>query len=76
MNYRKVTLDVFLDVTNVYASKAAGIPQYTFQRTPDNSAFATNDGTPLKADGSNAIPVLLDNRDGRALPTIGLIVEF
>jgi hypothetical protein len=75
-NYRKVTLDVFLDVTNVYASKAAGIPQYTFQRTPDNSAFATNDGMPLKADGSNAIPVLLDNRDGRALPTIGLIVEF
>jgi hypothetical protein len=75
-NYRKVTLDVFLDITNVYASKAAGIPQFTFQRTPDNTAFATTDGAPLKADGSNAIPVLLDNRDGRALPTIGLIVEF
>lgn len=75
-NYRKVTLDVFLDVTNVYASKAAGIPQYTFKRTDDNTSFVTTDGQPVKADGSNAIPVLLENRDGRALPTIGLIVEF
>ena len=75
-NYRKVTLDLFLDITNVYASKAAGIPQFTFQRTADNTAFATSDGAPLKADGSNAIPILLENRDGRLLPTIGLIVEF
>ena len=75
-NYRKVTLDLFLDITNIYAAQAAGIPQYTFKRTDDNAAFATSDGLPLKADGSNAIPVLLENRDGRALPTIGLIVEF
>jgi hypothetical protein len=75
-NYRKVTLDVFLDITNLYGSKAAGIPQYTFQRTADNTAFATSDGAALRADGSNAIPVLLENRDGRVLPTIGVIVEF
>ena len=75
-NYRKVTLDLFLDITNIYAAQAAGVPQYTFKRTDDNAAFATSDGLPLKADGSNAIPVFLENRDGRALPTIGLIVEF
>lgn len=75
-NYRKVTLDVFIDITNVYASKAAGIPQYTFKRTADNTAFMTTDSAPLKADGSNAIPTLLENRDGQILPTIGLIVEF
>lgn len=75
-NYRKVTLDLFLDVTNVYAAKAAGIPQYTFKRTADNTAFTTSDGLALKADGSNAIPILLPNRDGQVLPTIGLIVEF
>jgi hypothetical protein len=75
-NYRKVTLDVFIDITNVYASKAAGIPQYTFKRTADNTAFMTTDSAPLKADGSNAIPILLENRDGQFLPTIGLIVEF
>ncbi len=75
-NYRKVALDLFLDISNVYASKAAGIPQFTFQRTADNTAFATSDGSPLRADGSNAIPILLENRDGRLLPTIGLIVEF
>ena len=75
-NYRKVTLDVFIDITNVYASKAAGIPQYTFKRTADNTAFLTTDSAPLKADGSNAIPIILENRDGQFLPTIGLIVEF
>jgi hypothetical protein len=36
----------------------------------------TTDSAPLKADGSNAIPILLENRDGQFLPTIGLIVEF
>jgi hypothetical protein len=75
-NYRKVTLDLFLDITNVYAALAAGVPQYTFKRTSDNTAFATTDGAALKPDGSNAIPVLLENRDGRTLPTLGVIVEF
>ncbi len=75
-NYRRVTLDLFLDITNLYGAKSAGIPQYTFQRTADNSAFFTNDGLPLKSDGSNAVPVLLNNRDGQLLPTIGVIVEF
>ena len=75
-NYRRVTLDLFLDITNFYGAKSAGIPQYTFKRTSDNAGFVTTDGLALKADGSNAIPTLLENRDGQLLPTIGVIVEF
>jgi len=75
-NYRQFTLDLFLDVTNFYSSKAVGIPQYTFQRNADNTAFLTTDGKPIQRNGSNAIPFILDNRDGLLLPTIGLIMEF
>jgi hypothetical protein len=75
-NYRNTTLDLFLDITNFYASKSAGIPNYTFKRTADNTAFETTDGAALKQDGSNGIPVLLNNVDQNLLPTIGFIVEF
>ena len=75
-NYRKLTLDLFLDITNFYSSKSAGIPNYTFKRTADNSSFESTDGQPVKMDGSNATPVLLNNLDGTLLPTIGFIVEF
>jgi hypothetical protein len=75
-NYKQFTLDLFLDVTNFYSSKAAGIPQYTFQRNADNTAFVTTDNKPIQQNGSNAIPFILDNRDGLLLPTIGLIMEF
>ena len=75
-NFRKTTLDLFLDIQNFYGSKAAGIPQYTFRRTPDNSAFLTTDGQPVQQNGSNAIPLILDNIEGTILPTIGFIIEF
>jgi hypothetical protein len=75
-NYRKLTLDLFLDITNFYASKSTGIPNYTFKRTADNAAFESTDGQPVKLDGSNATPVLLQNLDGTLLPTIGFIIEF
>lgn len=75
-NYRNTTLDLFLDITNFYASKSTGVPSYTFQRTADNKAFATTDGAPLRLDGSNGTPILLSNIDQTLLPTIGVIVEF
>lgn len=75
-NFRKSTLDLFLDITNFYASKATGIPNYTFRRTDDNTAFRTTDGQPVRSDGANAIPILLDNTDQNLLPTIGFILEF
>ncbi len=75
-NYRRFTLDLYLDIQNWYNSKNPGIPQYTFRRTADNAAFQTTDGQPIQQNGSNAIPVILANNDGSLLPTIGFIVEF
>ena len=75
-NLRRFTLDLYLDIQNWYSSKNPGIPQYTFQRTADNSGFQTTDGQPIRQNGSNGIPVILDNNDGRLLPTLGFIVEF
>ncbi|MFM7709324.1 MAG: TonB-dependent receptor [Ferruginibacter sp.] len=75
-NFRKQTIDLFLDIQNLYGAASAGIPNYTFQRNESNTAFLTTDNGPLQPDGSNAIPLILSNRDGNVLPTIGLIVEF
>jgi hypothetical protein len=75
-NYRKTTLDLFLDVTNFYSAKSKGIPNYTFKRTDDNKSFVSTNGQAVSMDGNNAIPVLLENVDGSLLPTIGFIVEF
>lgn len=75
-NFRKVTFDLFLDVTNWYGAKSNEVPSYTFKRTDDNTAFATTDGLAIKADGSNGIPILLKNDDVQITPTIGFIVEF
>lgn len=75
-NFRRTTLDLFLDVTNVLGTGNPVFPTFTLQRNADNTAFATTDGKPLAADGSNGIPVILDSEDGSALPTIGLIFEF
>ncbi|MEY3186641.1 MAG: hypothetical protein RL675_465, partial [Bacteroidota bacterium] len=75
-NFNKFTLDLYLDVTNWYVAKTPGVSQYTFQRVANGTAFATTDGNPLKADGSNAIPLLLSNEDAFSTPSIGFIVEF
>lgn len=75
-NLRRITIDLFLDVTNWYAARSAAIPEYTFKRTADNTAFETTDGMPVKPDGSNAIPTRVKNDDPFVTPTIGLIIEF
>jgi len=75
-NVKNFTLDIFLEVQNWYGSKNAGLPQYTFQRNADNTAFTTTDGQPIQQNGSNAIALILPNLDKTVLPTIGLIVEF
>lgn len=75
-NFRRITLDLYVDIQNFYSAKSTGTPQYTFRRTQDNSAFLTTDGNPVNVNGSNAIPFILDNTDRNLLPTIGFIVEF
>jgi outer membrane receptor for ferrienterochelin and colicin len=75
-NFKKTTIDLFLDITNWYAAKSIAVPSYTFKRTADNSAFTTTNGLSIKADGSNAVPVLLKNDEAQFTPTIGFIIEF
>lgn len=75
-NFKSVTLDLFVDITNLTGAKTPSYPSYTFERNADNSGFATTDGLPLAADGSNAIPVVLNDDDALILPTIGFIIEF
>lgn len=75
-NYRKWSLDVYIDITNLYRSVQPEYPKYTFARTTDNSAFQTTDGQAIKSDGSNAVPLVLKESDAVSIPTIGFIVEF
>lgn len=75
-NFRKVTFDLFLDVTNWYIAKSPAQDSYTFKRNESNTGFITTDGQPIKADGSNAIPERIKNDDPQVTPTIGFIIEF
>ncbi len=75
-NFKKVSLDLFLDIINWYAAKSPAPDSYTFQRNATNTGFQTTDGQPIKADGSNAIPVRIKNDDPQITPTIGFILEF
>lgn len=75
-NFRKTTIDLFLDITNWYGARSFGAPNYTFQRNAANTAFVTTNGGAIRPDGSNAIPILLLNDDRQVTPSIGLIVEF
>lgn len=75
-NFKKMTIDLFLDVTNWYIAKNPAIPTYTFRRNANNTAFLTTDGLPINMNGSNAIPTLLSNDDPQVTPTLGFIIEF
>jgi hypothetical protein len=75
-NFKATSLAFFIDIQNILATKQQGTPYYTFQRTEDNTAFATTDGQPLKADGSNGIPLLLKNESATVTPTLGIIFQF
>lgn len=75
-NFKRLTLDVFVDIQNLLNAVNPAPPNYTFQRTADGTSFVTTDGQALRSDGSNAIPVLLENTEGSLLPSIGIVVEF
>jgi hypothetical protein len=75
-NFRKTTIDLFLDVSNWYVAKNPAAPAYTFKRTADSKGFMTTDGQALQANGSNAIPTYLKFDDPSVLPTLGVIIEF
>ncbi|HEX8659187.1 MAG TPA: TonB-dependent receptor [Hymenobacter sp.] len=76
LNWRRYSLDLFVDVQNAFLLRNPTVPAYSFQRLPDNSGFATTDGGPIRPDGSNGIPLLLPDDDPLIVPTIGFIFEF
>ena len=74
-NFKKTSLDIYLDFQNAAFSRNVSQDYYTFKRNADNT-YATTDGKPIKADGSNAIPVLIANVDQTVTPSIGIVFEF
>lgn len=76
LNFKKTSMDIYIDVQNVLLFKKEGLPSYTFKRKTDNSDFETTDGKAMNPDGSNGIPVILENYDFTVVPTIGFIFEF
>ncbi len=75
-NFKKTTLDVFIDVQNWTAFRSPVLPQYIFDRDLSTRQFITTDGQPLQGDGSNAVPKINVTNTSVPLPTIGVIVEF
>jgi len=84
-NFRKWTLDLFLDIQNLYNSQNPTQSGFTLKRNQDNT-IATTTGAPYNpgvfgnpAAPNNrqlAIPVILANSSGSRLPSIGFVVEF
>ncbi len=84
-NFRKWTLDLFLDIQNAYNSNNPAPPGFTLGRNPDNS-IATRSGLPYQPgryqdpsvpnNRQDAVPAILPNDSGSLLPSIGFVVEF
>lgn len=75
-NFKKTSLGLYLDIQNLLMQKNETNPDFTFKRTADNTGFETTDGQPIKMDGSNGIPVILTNKTGHILPSIGVTFQF
>lgn len=84
-NFKKWSLDLFLDVQNFYNSTNPIQPDLTLKRNTDNSiATTTGDaynpgifGNPSAPNNrQDAIPVILPNDSGSRLPSLGFIIEF
>lgn len=76
INFKRTALSFYIDIQNVLKNKNQNLPKYTFKRTADNTSFETTDGQPLKKDGSNGIPFILNTTSGNITPSIGLTFEF
>jgi hypothetical protein len=74
--YKRSTLDLYIDLVNAFAFPNPTLPNYSFKRNEDNSGFETTDGQPLKQDGSNGVPVLLQDNSSIITPSIGFIFEW
>ncbi|MBL7933863.1 MAG: TonB-dependent receptor, partial [Bacteroidia bacterium] len=46
-NFKRTTLDLFIDIQNALLFKQESAPSYTFKRNADNTGFETTDGMPV-----------------------------
>lgn len=76
INFKRTSLNLYLDLQNLLAQKNGNFPKYTFKRNADNTGFATTDGNALNINGTNAIPTILNNDSGNIIPSIGVVFEF
>ena len=74
--FKKATLDIYIDIQNLFKAPSPAIPDYTFKRNADNTDFETTDGQALTPNGSNGIPILLQDQTPLSIPAIGFIFEF
>ncbi len=75
-NFKKTTFNLYLDVQNALLFKSPAFPQFTFARNAENTGFKTTDGQPLRRDGANGVPLILDNNDVSVTPSLGFVWEF
>ncbi len=76
INFKNTSINVYLDLQNILMQNDQNTPRFTFERNEDNSGFKTTDGEPLKTDGSNGIPIILNTTSSNLLPSVGLSFEF
>jgi hypothetical protein len=77
INFKRTSLDLYLDMTNALLLKNQRLPSYVFERLDDNSGFKTTDGQALLNDGSNGIPLLKrGDEEASFIPSLGFIFEF
>jgi hypothetical protein len=84
-NFKRWSLDLFLDIQNFFNTMNPAAPGFTLQRNSDGT-IATNDnsaynpgifGNPLAPNNRQlAIPAILPNDSGSRLPSIGFVAEF
>lgn len=84
-NFKKWTLDLFLDIQNAFNSTNPTQPGFTLKRNADNSiATSTGEaynpgvfGNPQAPNNRQlALPAILANSSGSRLPSIGFVIEF
>lgn len=75
-NFKNISLTAFVDFQNVFLYKTPYLPNFTFERNSSNTDFQTTDHQPIQLDGSNAIPLILNDRKATIVPAIGFIFEF
>jgi hypothetical protein len=84
-NFKKWSLDLFLDIQNFFNAQNPTAPGFTLQRNA-NGSIATANGQPYNPgmfgnpgapnNRQLAIPAILPNSSGSRLPSIGFVAEF